>query len=92
MVTAMLIQSIALAFFGVCEIRADQADGPDPDFHIYLAFGQSNMTGAAAIEEQDLECDDDLLMMCTYGDFQGDHEPGERRQERVLMGSLLWRM
>ena len=26
---------------------------PDPDFHIYLAFGQSNMEGNAKIEAQD---------------------------------------
>jgi para-nitrobenzyl esterase len=25
----------------------------DPDFHIYLCFGQSNMEGAARIEPQD---------------------------------------
>ena len=37
----------------------------DPDFHIYLAFGQSNMTGAAPIEAMDLDCDDDYLAMCT---------------------------
>jgi len=28
-------------------------DTPDPNFHIYLAFGQSNMEGAGAIESQD---------------------------------------
>lgn len=27
--------------------------GQDPNFHIYLCFGQSNMEGAAAIEEED---------------------------------------
>ena len=27
--------------------------GQDPNFHIYLCFGQSNMEGTAAIEEQD---------------------------------------
>lgn len=26
---------------------------PDPNFHIYLCFGQSNMEGNAAIEEED---------------------------------------
>lgn len=27
---------------------------PDPNFHIYLAFGQSNMEGNAQIEAQDI--------------------------------------
>jgi hypothetical protein len=31
------------------------SEDPDPDFHIYLCFGQSNMEGNAAIEEQDRE-------------------------------------
>lgn len=36
---------------------------PDPNFHIYLAFGQSNMEGAGAIEEQDLTCPERFKMM-----------------------------
>lgn len=31
----------------------DQPDGFDPNFHIYLCFGQSNMEGNAAIEAKD---------------------------------------
>ena len=31
------------------------SDGPDPNFHIYLCFGQSNMEGNAAIEAKDRE-------------------------------------
>lgn len=31
----------------------DQPEGFDPNFHIYLCFGQSNMEGNAAIEAQD---------------------------------------
>ncbi|ORX61224.1 acetylxylan esterase, partial [Piromyces finnis] len=30
---------------------------PDPDFHIYLAFGQSNMEGQAAVEENEKTVD-----------------------------------
>ena len=30
-----------------------QSDEPDPNFHIYLCFGQSNMEGNAAIEAKD---------------------------------------
>ena len=31
---------------------------PDPNFHIYLAFGQSNMEGQGDIEQQDKSVDD----------------------------------
>ena len=54
------------------------ANGPDPDFHIYLAFGQSNMTGTAPAEEQDLVCDDDLLVMCTSDGYQNPYTSEER--------------
>ena len=31
---------------------------PDPNFHIYLAFGQSNMEGQGDIEQQDKSVDE----------------------------------
>lgn len=34
------------------------AQTPDPNFHIYLCFGQSNMEGQGAIETQDYTVDD----------------------------------
>ena len=41
----------------------------DPDFHIYLCFGQSNMEGNAAIELQDLEgIDERFQMMAVVSD------------------------
>ncbi len=51
------------------ETESDPDQGPDPNFHIYLAFGQSNMTGASFIEEQDMDCDDDLLVMCSTDSY-----------------------
>lgn len=33
--------------------QLNQASTPDPNFQIYLCFGQSNMEGNAAIEAQD---------------------------------------
>ena len=48
-------------------------NGSDPDFHIYLAFGQSNMTGVGEIEAQDMICDDDYLVMCTIDSFQSEY-------------------
>ena len=38
---------------------------PDPNFHIYLAFGQSNMQGAGNIENQDKVVDKRFKMMAT---------------------------
>jgi hypothetical protein len=34
-------------------VRSSQAEGPDGNFHVYLAFGQSNMEGYPGIEPQD---------------------------------------
>ena len=38
-------------------------NNPNPNFHIYLAFGQSNMDGAGEIESQDLYVSDRFKMM-----------------------------
>lgn len=38
---------------------------PDPNFYIYLCFGQSNMGGAANIESQDRNVDSRFQMMST---------------------------
>lgn len=41
----------------------------DPDFHIFLCFGQSNMEGNARIEQQDLEnVDPRFQMMAAVND------------------------
>jgi len=34
-------------------LGSSQSAGPDPNFHVYLAFGQSNMEGFPGIEAQD---------------------------------------
>ena len=34
-------------------LGGQQASSPDPDFHVFLAFGQSNMEGFPGIEPQD---------------------------------------
>lgn len=43
--------SILIVFFWMVHSAFIQAQ--DPNFHLYLAFGQSNMDGAGAIENQD---------------------------------------
>lgn len=54
------------------------AAAPDPNFHIYLMFGQSNMEGAAPIEAQDRVINERVMVMAnldctnldrTYGNW-----------------------
>lgn len=48
---------------------------PDPDFHIFLCFGQSNMVGQAPIEACDMTVSDRFLMMSPVGcDQHPKHE------------------
>ena len=46
-------------------MMTNQAQTPDPNFWIFLCFGQSNMAGQAPIEEQDLAVSDRFLSMAT---------------------------
>jgi len=46
-----------------------QAGGPDPNFHVYLAFGQSNMEGFPGIEERDKTAVDPRFRMLAAVDF-----------------------
>jgi hypothetical protein len=50
--------SIFLIFFAF-----NSSAEPDPNFHIYLMFGQSNMEGSAAIETQDRVTNDRVKVM-----------------------------
>ena len=62
----------AFALFSAMAINAQ-----DPDFHIYLCFGQSNMEGNARIEQQDLEgVSDRFMMMATVDDQERGREKG----------------
>ncbi len=45
------------------------AKAQDPDFHIYLAFGQSNMEGNARVQPQDLEGISERFLMMAAVDF-----------------------
>ena len=48
---------------------AEQAAAPDPDFHVYLAFGQSNMEGFPGIEAEDKTGVDPRFQMLAAVDF-----------------------
>lgn len=60
--TKLTFLSVLFALLGNCFLA--MAD-PDPNFHIYLCFGQSNMEGAAQPESQDRTCDSRFQMMST---------------------------
>ena len=63
-----------MAIFSVAELSAET----DPNFYIYLCFGQSNMEGAAKPETQDLEgISDRFLMMAAVDDAQRNRKMGE---------------
>ena len=50
---------------------------PDPNFHIYLAFGQSNMEGQARPEPQDSNCPERFKMMPAVDMPQSGRKKGE---------------
>jgi hypothetical protein len=55
-----------------------QTAGPDPNFHVYLAFGQSNMEGFPGIEPQDKSGVDPRFRMLAAVDFEN---PGRQKGE-----------
>jgi hypothetical protein len=57
--------------FGASTIAlgSTQAGPPDPNFHVYLAFGQSNMEGYPGIEPQDRTGVDKRFQMLAAVDF-----------------------
>ena len=61
--TALLVTRASRTFGG------EQTASPDPDFHIYLAFGQSNMEGFPGIEAQDKTGVDPRFQMLAAVDF-----------------------
>ncbi|KAG4084877.1 acetylxylan esterase [Neocallimastix lanati (nom. inval.)] len=57
----ILASMLAITFSSIQKIYA----APDPNFHIYLGFGQSNMEGNAEIESQDRVVDSRFQMLST---------------------------
>ncbi len=66
---ALLVLALVLQVFiapaAGATASAEESGNPDPNFHIYIAFGQSNMEGHAPAEEQDMTVDENYLMMQT---------------------------
>ena len=61
-----------MSYLAAPSVRAfggEQVVGPDPDFHVYLAFGQSNMEGFPGIDPQDKSGVDPRFRMLAAVDF-----------------------
>src|SRR6187549_2027912 len=61
-----------MAYLAAPSLRAlggEQVVAPDPDFHVYLAFGQSNMEGFPGIDPQDKSGVDPRFRMLAAVDF-----------------------
>lgn len=56
---------LALCLCIVCGFFMGVNAAPDPNFHIYLCFGQSNMEGQGNIESQDRTCDSRFQKLVT---------------------------
>jgi Spy/CpxP family protein refolding chaperone len=67
----ILCSLAALLWFGLSASAA-----PDPNFHIYLCFGQSNMESGGKMDEMDKTVDQRFQVMA-------DFEPG--LEERTLV-------
>ncbi len=62
----------------IAALAAMAVQAQDPDFHIYLCFGQSNMEGNARIEEQDIQgVSDRFKMMAAVDDAERHRIKGQ---------------
>ncbi len=63
------MKTLRLHFYHCCIplLLVSMAFSQDPDYHIYLCFGQSNMAGAGTIEAQDQTVDSRFQMMEPIG-------------------------
>jgi len=75
MVLALVMQTF-LAPLAANTASAEEEKNPDPNFHIYIAFGQSNMEGNPKVEEEDLDIPDNYYMMQT-ADGHKERKVGE---------------
>jgi hypothetical protein len=67
-IAAITMKKQALSFFfaAVGFACSGVAATPDPDFHIYLCFGQSNMEGGGRIEERDRTVDPRFQVLADF--------------------------
>ena len=75
-----LVGVVLFLFLSITTLSARKAKTatPDPNFHIYLCLGQSNMEGAARPEQEDLEnVSPRFLMMAAVDDPLRGRKQGE---------------
>lgn len=60
-----------ISLFSLLMLGASALQAQDPNFHIYLAFGQSNMEGNAKVEAQDLQDIDSRFVVMNAVDDAG---------------------
>ena len=68
-----------ITFFAAISTMLAFAQTPDPNFHIYLCFGQSNMEGNAQPEKQDYENLPDNYYMMAAVDFPATQYYSQRK-------------
>ena len=88
------IAAIILALSATLAHAGEAFAAPDPDFHIYLAFGQSNMEGGGAMNESDRTVDPRFRIMADFdnparnwkfGQWQDAVPPLTRRVRGISM-------
>lgn len=64
-----------------------ELNAQDPNFHIYLAFGQSNMEGLGAIQSQDKSVDNrfQVLQSLTCSNLDRNKDPWIFQCRRVTL-------
>src|SRR5205085_5167626 len=71
-------RKMGLFFLAVLLILTTRAlADPDPNFYIYLCFGQSNMEGAGRIEEQDRMVDPRFQVLADFDNPSRDWKKGQ---------------
>ncbi len=75
---SFIISALALLCLPAAARKTGETTAPDPNFHIYLCFGQSNMEGNAAIEDQDRKgVDPRFVAMYAVDDEKAGWKKGE---------------
>jgi hypothetical protein len=69
--------AIALLFAAGLAFAVQATAAPDPDFQIYLAFGQSNMEGGGAMNESDRTVDPRFQVMADFDDPARERKFGQ---------------
>ena len=74
LVLALVLQTICVP---TASKTVSAEDHPDPNFHIYIAFGQSNMEGNPPIEDEDKVIDEEHYLMMQTADGNKNREVGQ---------------